>query len=135
MGAAFSQRACGYALANKGHNTRTLQAYLGHRNIQYTVRYTEVSPTHYFGTGGSGYSHMSMMADHHAGHHHVVMITVLHRGKTAFSAHEVAQSRLTIQASVVAMLWHSSQAHHRIAAAMAVYVKDSQGGSPVRASM
>ncbi len=40
VGAAFSQRARGYALANKGHNTRTLQAYLGHRNIQYTVRYT-----------------------------------------------------------------------------------------------
>jgi site-specific recombinase XerD len=24
---------CGYALANKGHDTRSLQAYLGHRNI------------------------------------------------------------------------------------------------------
>ena len=24
---------CGYALANKGRDTRTLQAYLGHRNI------------------------------------------------------------------------------------------------------
>ena len=32
---------CGYALANKGHDTRALQAYLGHRNIQHTVRYTE----------------------------------------------------------------------------------------------
>ena len=28
------------ALANKGHDTRALQAYLGHRNIQHTVRYT-----------------------------------------------------------------------------------------------
>jgi len=27
-----------YALANKGHDTRALQAYLGHRNIQHTVR-------------------------------------------------------------------------------------------------
>ena len=30
--------ACGYALANKEHDTRALQAYLGHRNIQHTVR-------------------------------------------------------------------------------------------------
>jgi len=36
--------ACGYALANKGHDTRALQAYLGHRNIQHTVRYTELAP-------------------------------------------------------------------------------------------
>ena len=26
------------------HDTRALQAYLGHRNIQHTVRYTELSP-------------------------------------------------------------------------------------------
>jgi site-specific recombinase XerD len=39
--------ACGYALANKGHDTRALQAYLGHRNIQHTVRYTELSPTRF----------------------------------------------------------------------------------------
>jgi hypothetical protein len=37
-------RPCGFALANKGHDTRALQAYLGHRNIQHTVRYTELSP-------------------------------------------------------------------------------------------
>jgi integrase len=35
---------CGYALANKGHDTRSLQAYLGHKNIQHTVRYTELAP-------------------------------------------------------------------------------------------
>jgi integrase len=34
---------CGYALAN-GHDTRSLQAYLGHKNIQHTVRYTELAP-------------------------------------------------------------------------------------------
>jgi Phage integrase family len=34
------RHACGYTLANKGHDTRALQAYLGHRNIQHTVRYT-----------------------------------------------------------------------------------------------
>ena len=33
-----------FALANKGHDTRALQAYLGHRNIQHTVRYTALSP-------------------------------------------------------------------------------------------
>jgi site-specific recombinase XerD len=32
---------CGYALANAGHDTRSLQAWLGHKNIQHTVRYTE----------------------------------------------------------------------------------------------
>ena len=35
---------CGYALANAGHDTRALQAWLGHKNIQHTVRYTELSP-------------------------------------------------------------------------------------------
>jgi integrase len=38
------RHACGYALANKGHDTRALQSYLGHKNIQHTVRYTELSP-------------------------------------------------------------------------------------------
>ena len=38
------RHACGYALANGGHDTRSLQAYLGHKNIQHTVRYTELSP-------------------------------------------------------------------------------------------
>jgi integrase len=41
------RHACGYALANKGHDTRALQAYLGHRTIQHTVRYTELSPTRF----------------------------------------------------------------------------------------
>ena len=41
------RHACGYALANKGHDTRALQAYLGHRNIQHTVRYTELTPTRF----------------------------------------------------------------------------------------
>jgi len=34
----------GYKLANDGHDTRAIQHYLGHRNIQHTVRYTELSP-------------------------------------------------------------------------------------------
>ena len=36
------RHACGFALANRGHDTRGLQAYLGHRYIQHTVRYTEL---------------------------------------------------------------------------------------------
>jgi integrase len=31
------RHACGFALANAGHDTSALQAYLGHRNIQHTV--------------------------------------------------------------------------------------------------
>jgi integrase len=41
------RHACGFALANKGHDTRALQAYLGHKNIQHTVRYTELDPTRF----------------------------------------------------------------------------------------
>jgi integrase len=41
------RHACGYALANRGHDTRALQAYLGHKNIQHTVRYTELTPTRF----------------------------------------------------------------------------------------
>ena len=38
------RHACGFKLANDGQDTRALQHYLGHRNIQHTVRYTELSP-------------------------------------------------------------------------------------------
>ena len=38
------RHAAGFVLANKGVDTRTLQAYLGHRSIQSTVRYTELAP-------------------------------------------------------------------------------------------
>ena len=41
------RHASGFALANKRHDTRALQAYLGHRNLQHTVRYTELSPTRF----------------------------------------------------------------------------------------
>lgn len=36
------RHACGYELANDGHDTR-VQHYLGHRNIQHTGRYTELA--------------------------------------------------------------------------------------------
>lgn len=35
---------CGFYLASRGFDTRAIQAYLGHKNIQHTVRYTEMSP-------------------------------------------------------------------------------------------
>src|SRR5262245_49260371 len=38
------RHACGFKLANDGHDTRALQHYLGHKNIQHTVRYTEMAP-------------------------------------------------------------------------------------------
>ncbi|MBN5321990.1 tyrosine-type recombinase/integrase [Serratia marcescens] len=34
------RHSCGYALANRGTDTRLIQDYLGHRNIQHTVLYT-----------------------------------------------------------------------------------------------
>jgi type 1 fimbriae regulatory protein FimE len=38
------RHACGFKLANEGHDTRAIQQYLGHRNIAHTVRYTELAP-------------------------------------------------------------------------------------------
>jgi integrase len=43
------RHACGFALANKGTDTRTVQAYLGHRSITNTVRYTALSPGRFKG--------------------------------------------------------------------------------------
>ena len=37
------RHACGYTLANDEQDTRALQHYLGHKNIQHTVRYTELA--------------------------------------------------------------------------------------------
>ena len=36
------RHACGFKLANDGVDTGALQAYLGHKSIQHTVRYTEL---------------------------------------------------------------------------------------------
>ncbi|BAQ63151.1 mobile element protein (plasmid) [Geminocystis sp. NIES-3708] len=38
------RHSCGFYLASQGYDTRVIQAYLGHKNIQHTVRYTEISP-------------------------------------------------------------------------------------------
>ena len=43
------RHAAGYKLANQGVDTRTLQHYLGHRNIQHTVRYTELAADRFKG--------------------------------------------------------------------------------------
>ncbi len=43
------RHACGFKLANDGHDTRAIQHYLGHKNIQHTVRYTELAPDRFNG--------------------------------------------------------------------------------------
>lgn len=40
---------CGYKLANDGHDTRAIQHYLGHKNIQHTVVYTELNANRFNG--------------------------------------------------------------------------------------
>ena len=39
----------GYFLANKGHDTRLIQDYLGHKNITHTVRYTRTAAARFEG--------------------------------------------------------------------------------------
>jgi hypothetical protein len=41
------RHACGYALANEGHDTRAIQAYLGHRSITSTAVYTALAPNRF----------------------------------------------------------------------------------------
>jgi len=41
------RHSCGYDLANRGADTRLIQGYLGHQNIQQTVRYTELAPNRF----------------------------------------------------------------------------------------
>jgi integrase len=41
------RHSAGYTLANAGKDTRSIQAYLGHKDIRHTVRYTELSPTRF----------------------------------------------------------------------------------------
>jgi type 1 fimbriae regulatory protein FimB/type 1 fimbriae regulatory protein FimE len=37
----------GFKLANDGHDIRAIQAYLGHRSIMSTVRYTALTPNRF----------------------------------------------------------------------------------------
>jgi site-specific recombinase XerC len=39
--------ACGFALADQGADTRLIQDYLGHRNIQHTVGHTATNPARF----------------------------------------------------------------------------------------
>ncbi len=39
--------ACSLTPRTRGRDTRALQAYLGHKNIHHTVRYTELAPTRF----------------------------------------------------------------------------------------
>jgi type 1 fimbriae regulatory protein FimB len=41
------RHARGFALADQGADTRLIQDYLGHRNIQHTVRYTAANPARF----------------------------------------------------------------------------------------
>jgi integrase len=41
------RHACGYALANKGHDTRASQGWLGHRSITSTAVYTALAPNRF----------------------------------------------------------------------------------------
>ncbi|EDP9872206.1 tyrosine-type recombinase/integrase [Salmonella enterica subsp. enterica serovar Gaminara] len=41
------RHSCGYALANQGLDTRLIQDYLGHRNINHTVHYTASNPARF----------------------------------------------------------------------------------------
>jgi len=41
------RHACGFALANQGADTRLIQNYLGHRNIQHTVKNTATNPARF----------------------------------------------------------------------------------------
>jgi integrase len=41
------RHSCGYYLAEQGLPTRDIQAYLGHKNIQHTVKYTAANPARF----------------------------------------------------------------------------------------
>lgn len=43
------RHARGFKLANEGHDTRSLQHYLGHKNIAHTVRYADMAPDRFKG--------------------------------------------------------------------------------------
>ncbi len=41
------RHSCGYYLASKGYDTRLIQDYLGHKQIQHTVKYTQLAPSRF----------------------------------------------------------------------------------------
>lgn len=43
------RHSCGFAMANRGHDTRLIQDWLGHRSIHHTVRYTRTAAARFQG--------------------------------------------------------------------------------------
>jgi len=43
------RHSCGYHMAERGYDLRAIQAYLGHRNVQHTTRYVQLSPRKFQG--------------------------------------------------------------------------------------
>jgi hypothetical protein len=43
------RHSCGFYLASRGYDTRLIQDWLGHKNIQHTVRYTALTPSRFEG--------------------------------------------------------------------------------------
>jgi integrase len=41
------RHSCGFYLASKGYDTRIIQDYLGHKQIQHTVKYTQLAPNRF----------------------------------------------------------------------------------------
>jgi site-specific recombinase XerD len=41
------RRSCGYALVNKGHDTRAIQGWLSHRSITSSAVYTALAPNRF----------------------------------------------------------------------------------------
>ncbi|MBW7983808.1 tyrosine-type DNA invertase [Enterobacillus tribolii] len=62
------RHACGFALANKGKDTRLIQDYLGHRNIQHTVIYTATNSARFktinFDVGANSSDSSGMLEDY-----------------------------------------------------------------------
>jgi Phage integrase family len=50
------RHACGYKLANDGHDTRAIQTYFGHRSITSTTIYTETNAGRFMGFWGKPFS-------------------------------------------------------------------------------
>ena len=72
------RHACSFALANQGRDTRGLQAYLGHRYIQHTARYTELSSVSKFcGAAGSSIT-LPLHRAHAVGHRDTHACALVH---------------------------------------------------------
>ena len=55
------RHACGFALADRGNDTRLIQDYLGHRNIRHTVLYTAANALRFINAWAGGDSRPSCL--------------------------------------------------------------------------